>query len=248
MPHIHDSAVVLRRLDYSESSLVVAVFGRTHGKVRVIAKGIRRSTKKEFKPGLDLLEAGEIVLSIREERQEALAILVEWKQQRAFVGLREKLDRLNAAQYIADVAARMTEDWDPHPSVYESLVHTLDALASADDVLSHLVRFQRTLLDEVGLLPIVDQCVACRQPIAHASEIYISSFEGGLLCRDCEGAHVEKRRVTVAPEALVAGDESDPAVASGMFDMYNYHLTHLIKREPAAMYHLQRLTQQPHNR
>ncbi len=246
MPHISDNAIVLRRLDYSESSLVVVVMGQTCGKIRVIAKGTRRSTRREFKPGIDLLEAGSIVVSVREHRQEALAILVEWKQKCAFIGIREKLDRLIAAQYIADVAARMTEDWDPHPSVYESLHQSLEALASARDVFPPIVRFQRALLKEAGLMPELNHCVGCEKPITGSSEIYLSSFEGGLLCRDCEGVHVEKRLVTVAPEALTTHDVLDahgPDVASGMFDLFNYHLTHLMKREPAAMYQLQRLAQ-----
>lgn len=248
MPHISDTAIVLRRLDYSESSLVVAVMGQTYGKVRVIAKGIRRSTKREFKPGIDLLEAGSIVLSIREVRQEALAILVEWKQQSAFIGIREKLDRLVAAQYVADITARMTEDWDPHPSAFVSLHETLVSLTSADDVLIPVVRFQRELLDEVGFMPVLDHCVGCEQPITGSSEIYLSSFDGGLLCRDCEGAHVEKRIVTVAPDALTEKNVHDPVVAAGMFDLFNYHLTHLMKREPAAMYQLQRFAQRTQNR
>ena len=43
-----DQAIVLGRLDYSETSQVHVLFAREHGKVRAIAKGIKRGTKKRF--------------------------------------------------------------------------------------------------------------------------------------------------------------------------------------------------------
>ena len=58
---IHDQAVVLMRYDYSETSQVLVLFSRDHGKMRVLATGIKRSTKARFATGADLLEAGHLV-------------------------------------------------------------------------------------------------------------------------------------------------------------------------------------------
>ena len=54
MTAIKDEAIVLRRLDYSETSQVLAFFTRDHGPRRLIAKGVKRSTKKKFATGIDL--------------------------------------------------------------------------------------------------------------------------------------------------------------------------------------------------
>ena len=89
MSLISDKAIVLRRLDYSETSQILALFTREHGQVRVIAKGIKRSTRSRFAVGIDLLELGHVVWSAREDRPQNLGILTEWKQVNAFVGLRE---------------------------------------------------------------------------------------------------------------------------------------------------------------
>src|SRR5215510_10576041 len=99
MPLLRDSAVVLGRLDYSETSQILVLFTREQGKVRAIAKGAKRSTKARFAPGIDLLDIGSVVISVRHERAEGLATLTEWKQTRSLSGLREKLERLSAAQY-----------------------------------------------------------------------------------------------------------------------------------------------------
>ncbi len=245
MPAIRDRAIVLKRLDYSETSQVVAVYTRTHGKVRIIAKGARRSTKRQFKPGLELLESGDLLLSVRHVRQEALAQLSDWSPVRAFLGLRDRLDRLFAAQYAADCVAQLTEDWDPHAVLYDALYGLLDVLCDVDDVMSVLAAFQRTLLDEVGLLPQFEDCVGCGCCIVRSGggdggvggvggDIYFSSFEGGLLCRDCEAARVEKRLVRVSLKWLRGCDGPPDCDVYGLFDLYHYHLSHVMGRSPAG--------------
>ncbi len=231
---LRDSAIVLKRLDYSESSQIVVVMTRANGKVRLIAKGARRSTRKRFNPGMELLEAGEIVFSVRHVQQEALATMTDWKATRAFWELRERLDRLYAAQYAADITARLTEDWDVHAQVYDSLYATLDRTARGHAALRELVAFQRTLLTESGVMPRFDKCVSCTQSLDATRDVYFSSFEGGLLCRDCEPARVEKRRVTVSPAALCDGTFDTEADVGGAFDLFNYHITHMMGRAPAA--------------
>ena len=246
MELIHDSAIVLRRLDYSETSLILAVFTRDHGKVRIIAKGARRSTKKRFSPGMDLLDAGSLVLSVRHVGQEALAPLREWKQIAAYAGLRDRLDRLYAAQYAADIVTKLTEDWDPHARIYDGLNSTLATLAGGGETGSTLTSFQRLLLVDTGLLPRLDVCIGCGQSPTVGPEMYFSSHEGGLLCRDCEPARVEKRLVTAGHAALSGAAIASGADVAGIFDLFNYHIAHLIGREPAAAEPLGRLLRHPH--
>ncbi len=234
MQLIRDSAIVLKRLDYSESSQILAVFTPLHGKISLIAKGARRSTKKRFSSGVELLEAGEVVFSVREIGQEALATMTEWKTSRTFLGLRERLDRLNAAQYAADITAQLTDNWDKHAVVYASLYDTLEDLSQGAAVLSAVVAYQRTLLGETGVLPQLDRCVSCGHTLNETRDIYFSSFDGGLLCRDCEPARVEKRLTAITRSARHDGMFATDADVAGAFDLFNYHISHLIGRAPAA--------------
>ena len=64
MAAVKDQAIVLRRLDYSETSQVLVFLTREHGLQRLIAKGIKRSTKKKYATGIDLLERGRLVFLI----------------------------------------------------------------------------------------------------------------------------------------------------------------------------------------
>ena len=258
MALLQDVGITLNRLDYSETSQVIVFFTREHGKVRAIGKGIKRSTKTRFAPGIDLLEAGEMVFSIRQPRQEALALLTEWKQRQAFSGLRARLARLHAAQYATEVTAALTEDWDPHPILYDGLRAVLENLSTAEAVWPALVAYQGLVLQQVGSAPDLEVCAACQRPPRDEGEVWFSSFEGGLLCRDCEAVFAEKRLVDPRALSLLRGrspergEAADPQVRTrGMkapdpwisaFDVLNYHLAHLMGREPLLA---PKLTQMP---
>ena len=228
MPAIADSGVVLQRVEYSETSQVLVFFTRQHGKVRAIAKGIKRGTKTRFAVGLDLLDVGELVVSARADRSEKLAILTEWKQTRCPTGLRQSLARLYAAQYAAEITGQLTHDWDPHPGLFDVLVLFLEQACHADRPLAFLVDYQRRLLEAVGLWPRLDGCTLCgrSEDLTH-----FSSFEGGMVCRHCEPAQVEKR--SLSRRALERLRNADNATDhEGAFELLNYHLAQLIGRQP----------------
>lgn len=239
MSLLQDQAVVLARVDYSETSQVIAFFTRTHGKVRAIAKGVKRGTKRRFAAGLDLLEIGEVVVSAR-EGQSGLATLSEWKQSRGLLGLREKLFRIHAGLYVAELAHRLTEDADPHPMLFDALVGALKDLNEATEPLCAIVTYQRSLLEAIGSLPRFEACVTCDRvdDLTH-----FSSHEGGMVCRHCEPNHVEKREVAgtvlrrLRCDELPVGDAASQAGAVrqdqslvGSFDLLDYHLSHLMGR------------------
>lgn len=237
MPLIRDAAIVLGRLDYSETSQILVLFTREHGKVRAIAKGARRGTKTRFAPGIDLLEIGTVIFSVRHERAEGLATLTDWKQTQSLSGLRERLDRINAAQYAAEITARLTEDWDPHADLFDQLLDTMNRLADSNEVLELIVHFQLGLLDKIGSLPRFDACVVCDR---EADLTHFSSFEGGLICRNCEVGRVEKWEIAPATIELVnrLSDLSSelisplPENAPLAFAVLNYHISHLMGMEP----------------
>ncbi len=233
MPVITDQAIVLRRVEYSETSQVLVLFGRQHGKMRVIAKGIKRSTKTRFATAVDLLEVGQVAASVRTPRQQELAILTEWKQTLSLMALRQSLPRIYAAQYGAEITAGLTEDWDPHPELYDALQRLLGDLAEPGDPLSAVAAFMSTLLVCVGSAPQFHACVSCRRSVPAGQPVHFSSSEGGLVCRDCEASFVEKHSVSPAALAVLQGRRSQqPRAFRDVFDILDYHISHLMGRRP----------------
>jgi DNA repair protein RecO (recombination protein O) len=228
-----DDAIVLRRLDYSESSQILAMLSRAHGILRLIAKGIKRGTKTRFAAAIDLLEFGHVVWSARPERDQALAILTEWKQVNGFARLRDDLSRLYAAQYAGEITCELLADADPHPHVFDALLELLDQAQSSAEPLLELCGYQRQLLTEIGLMPHCDGCVGCgREWSLRQASVYFSSRQGGFLCRDCEVGSVEKRSVEFATLERVATGGVTAQSAAAVFDLLDYHISHLMGKQP----------------
>jgi DNA repair protein RecO (recombination protein O) len=227
VPPIKDEAIVLRRLDYSETSQVLVLFTREHGPRRLIAKGVKRGTRKKFAVGIDLLERGTVVFIAGGSGGQSLGTLTEWRQCDAYLGLRQELTRLYAAQYVAGLTAGMTEEADPHPELYDALARTLSELSASADVLPFVASYQCDLLESTGLWPDLHRCVMCDKPAPAYRAAYFSAHQGGLVCRDCEPALVEKRRIPAAVlTALRERRFDDPAATTGAFDLLDYTIAH----------------------
>ena len=233
----NDQAVVLKLSDYSETSQIVTLFTERHGLSRLIAKGVRRSTKKSFAAGLDLCEYGEV--SFAPPRGDAtLGTLTEWRQRDAFTGLRADLKRQYGAYYASELVARLTEEYDPHGELFANLLELLRRLTDAEtDPGACIVRFQGLLLKAIGYAPLLRRCVHCGKPRMKGTRAYFSSGAGGMICRDCEMSHTEKIRIS--PRML-----DEPAGAqrpTEWFTLLDYHLTHIAGREFATAPRMRRL-------
>jgi len=193
MAIVRDEAVVLRRFEFSETSQVIVCFTRDHGKVRLLAKGVKRSTRTRFAPAVDLLDVGGIAFTDAVRRGKSLAQMTEFKQARALGGLRERYERIVAGQYLAEITDLLTEDNDTHAAVYDGLVGALSALADEAEVWRVVVEYQRLLLRAAGLVPRLDACMLCGRTTDLTT---FCATEGGTVCRHCEMAQVEKMRVT----------------------------------------------------
>jgi len=227
-----DIAICLRRLDYSETSQVLALLTREHGQQRVIAKGIKRCTKMRPNVGIDLLEMGHVIFSRRPGREDHLATLTEWRQDDTFPHLRRELAPNYAAQYAAEVTAQLTEVHDPHPRLFDALHGLLNGLKEEPPGAA-LVAYLWRMLTEIGLRPELSRCTGCGREVAGDRVLYFSSRLGGAVCRDCEGAVVEKRRVDPRTAHWLAQSAPLPtAAARSIFDLLDYHLTEIMARPP----------------
>jgi DNA repair protein RecO (recombination protein O) len=232
MRTMKDEAITLRRLDYSESSQVLVFLTRLHGPQRLIAKGIKRGTKKKFAVGIDLLERGQVVY-IGCARGEGLGTLTEWRQLDLHLGLRSDLPQWYAAQYAAEITAGMTEQEDPHPELYDALAALLGALNGESDPLPLVIAYQSAVLTATGLWPDLTRCVICDRPAPPGRAAYFSAHQGGLVCRACEGPLVEKRKVSAATLTALREGSFEGQVARGVFELLDYTIAHALGRAPA---------------
>lgn len=254
MSLVKDLGIVLRRLDYSETSQVLVIFTRDNGQQRLIAKGVKRATKKKASAGIDLLELGRVVFSQRPGKEDALATLTEWRQEESFPHLQRDLLSLYAAQYAAEVTAQLTEVNDAHAVLFDALCAALRAMTRTDP-LAALVRFLWIMLREIGLRPDLANCANCNRPVGGDHVLYFSSRSGGAICRDCETHTVEKTRIdglaammlsamndmtgssdwqitseveSAVPQTIAPADRKPIRAA---FDLLDYHLTETMGKQ-----------------
>ena len=130
--------IVLRVVDFSETSCVVTIFTRDCGKVRGLAKGARRP-KGPFESALDLLALVRLVFL--RKSSDALDLLTEAKLERRFRGAERGLARLYAGYYVAELLDALTDDDDPHPELFDAAEQALRALESAVPTAPMVLRF-----------------------------------------------------------------------------------------------------------
>lgn len=229
MALIKDEAVVLRRLDFSESSQVLAVFTRAHGQQRVIAKGVKRATRQRASVGIDLLERGDIVYSQRPGGEDRLSPLTEWRQLDNFPHLRADLARYYAGLYAGEAVAMLTEVHDPHVGLFDGLRDFLANLSLGEPGLM-LARFLWLLLKEIGLQPELSVCTSCRRSVEGDRLLYFSSRAGGAICRDCEPASIEKFQLNASATRIVHGEPADARGVRAALVMLDYHITETLGR------------------
>lgn len=182
-----DRCICLRKVEYSETSQILLLFGREHGLLRVIAKGAHRKTKvgaSKFGGGLDLLDVGDAVFTFDPARE--LNTLTEWDLREGHLGLRRSLRAVYLAQYAAELAALLFQEHDAHPTLFDAFLAMLPELATprAEET---FLNFQLDLLRESGYLPELTACAECGLPAGDYDLAYFSPARGGVVCRNCEG-------------------------------------------------------------
>lgn len=181
-------AIVLKTVDFMESSLVLAVYTRDFGKIRGIAKGARRA-KNPFETSLDLLAS--VKLSFIRKRSNALDLFTEAKLARRFRPNARNQRGLYAGYYVAEMLDRMTEDGDPDPTLWRLADLVLAALARRARVGSRVFAFEAKLLESFGEFPSTRHCVECGEELPldrvenTSRRIWFETDRGGVVCKRC---------------------------------------------------------------
>lgn len=153
---VFDDAVVLRTWDWSETSQTCAVFSRSHGVLRGLAKGSKRP-KAAFSGGLEILTRGQLGFVHRAHRSSAsgseLTTLTEWNLEEIFPALRRHLQSHYAGLYAADVVYHLFQPGDPHSVAFDDLCDFLRGLGHDADLMPALAGLQWRLLVHAGLGP-----------------------------------------------------------------------------------------------
>jgi len=169
-----EPAFVLHRYDWSETSLILEVFTRHHGRIALVAKGAKRPSSS-FRPVLLPLQP--LQLSFGGEAEIRTLKSAEWMGGHVM----PTGESLLSGYYLNELLLQLLARDDPHPVLFDVYANVVRVLASEhDEVLEAALRtFELLLLREIGLLPRLDYQTLTLAPL-EADARYTLVPEGGL--------------------------------------------------------------------
>jgi DNA repair protein RecO (recombination protein O) len=192
-------AIVLRRTDFGEADRILTLFTPAYGKVRAVAKGIRRPTSR-LAGHLEPFTRTRLLLATGRE----LDIVTQAEAMERLDRLRDDLWHATAAWYAAELVDRFLADNDAHPRVYQrftQVLGVLDACAGTGEGKGPSMRgwlavrhFELHLLDELGYRPALHRCAGCEALLRPEENGYNAEL-GGCLCPNC--SRYAQRRISL---------------------------------------------------
>ncbi len=223
-----EPAYVLHRYDWSESSLILEVFTRHHGRMAVLAKGVKRPSSS-FRPILLPLQL--LHISFGGDAEIRALKGAEWMGGHVM----PTGDALLSGYYVNELLMTLLARDDPHPRLFDVYSRVVEVLASEHgEALEPALRaFELLLLREIGLLPLLDAQTMTLLSLAE-SQRYSLVPEGGLQPNGCDeaasltGAQWVRLQQSIAPTApftstLRACAEVLPGLKSQLRGLLNYH-------------------------
>ena len=204
-----EPAFVLHRYDWSESSLVLDVFTRHHGRMALVAKGAKRP-HSNLRPVLMPLQP--LQLNFSGEQEVRTLTSAHWIGGHVF----PRGDSLLAGFYLNELILKLTAREDPHEPLFDLSAQVVKILASGlEPTLWPLMRaFELLMLRGLGFLPNLDAQSASLQPL-NGQTPYALLAPMGLLALQEEGHTPWAFGVNIEPQANVALEPVQNRVFSG---------------------------------
>ena len=172
-------AIVLKALDLGEADRILTLLTRHFGKVKVMAKGIRRPTSRLAGYAEPLSHA-----TYQLARGRELDVLTGAESRSTYRALRDDLDRIAAGWYIAEVADRSTVEHSPVAPVFDIVETALRHLEAGHAPALVCRWWDLHLLDRTGFRPELGSCARCEGALHEGTNAW-SPYEGGAVCPPC---------------------------------------------------------------
>ncbi len=193
-PLYRDRGVVLRTYKLAEADRIVVLLTEEHGKVRAVARGIRKTGSKfgaRLEPGshvnLLLAEGRELDGIAQAEVIDSIAALVA------------DLDHVTSALAMLEAVDQIALEREPAPELYRMLVGALRTVSQRWSPLVVPAFFWKVLAAE-GIRPELGVCVRCGEP---GPLVAFDMHEGGVLCRTCRvGAAISEQALGLMRDIL----------------------------------------------
>jgi len=185
-------AIVLSRFDLGEADRVMTLITPGIGKLKAIAKGIRKPTSRI---GGSLEPFAELQVALARGR--TFDVVTQVSVGHAWLNLRDDLESAATAWYLAELADRSLEERHAAEPLY-ALLRRAYELLDAGMAPGRVARwYEMHLLDELGVRPEVDRCVECDRMLEADGRFRWVPPLGGVLCDRCPGPPHDRAGLTL---------------------------------------------------
>lgn len=232
----HTEAIVLRHSEFGEADRLLTVYTPELGKLRLLAKGIRKQRSR--KAGhLELFTRTELLVA----RGRNLDIVTQAQAVEPYRALRTDLWRMSNACYVAELVDAFGEEQAENAPLYLLLSNALEWICTSSDLPLTLRFVELSLLGLVGYRPQLFQCIHCATPLEPTVNCF-SSEDGGMLCPGCAenrpgvralslGALKVLRYLQTRPYADCAALKLQASTRSEVEEVLQGYLVYLLERK-----------------
>ncbi len=151
MKSISLEGIVIKRHNFGEADKILTIFSKQHGKISVIAKGVRKTTSRRA----GSLELFNLIKCQVVQGKNNMTILTEVQLLDPFSSWRSHLGRVNIAYQLSEVLDKLLPEYEPHLEVYEQATSYLKDIGRLTDDWKMVTKhWFVTILSELGYWPV----------------------------------------------------------------------------------------------
>lgn len=172
-------AVVLRHSEWGEADRMLVLFTLEMGKVRALAKGVRKPRSRKAGHLEPFTRVGLLLARGRD-----MLIVTQAETIDAYLPLKENLMAPTYASYVVELLDRFTYEEGENRGLYYLLTDTLTRLVKSPNPELVMRFYEIRLLDLLGFRPQLFTCMNCEEEIQPQDQFF-SAERGGILCPRC---------------------------------------------------------------
>ena len=181
-------AVVLSKLNYGDTSLIVSLFTKEQGRISAILKGAR-NPKAKAGMKVDPLNYLEVVFYNKDTRD--LQIISSADLMEHYAGIKEDLEKLKYAHSVIELIKKLTPEHEQNIRLFNGTVRILSLFESSYEPPNLIfARFFLFFLHEIGYQVQLEKCISCGRTDLDGMNLSYN-FDTGLLCDRCKAEYLE---------------------------------------------------------
>lgn len=179
---IKTEAIVLRKLDFGDSSRIVHFFTYDYGKISAIIKGAR-SPKSRTGAALDTFNYVQIVIYKKENRD--IQLVREIDLLNHFTVVKDDLERMQYAQAIVELLSGLTAENEAHTRLFTGTVKALELLnIQTADPKYTFTKYFIFFIKEIGYAIHYENCSVCGRILTTEQDLAFN-YDSGFVCQEC---------------------------------------------------------------